>query len=580
MLSKKIALHTTMRKLLRNCIYGLMLALAAGAYASELTASVDRDSIGARETLTLTLSAEGTVQNSPDFSGLKSDFDILSNQKSASTQIINGHSESSTDWQLTLAPKHTGKLLIPSFNIGNAVSDAIEINVSQQSQAPQTGRDEQVKTSIGTDKDSVYVQEQILVNIKLITEVGLSQAKFEPLDVKNAMVVDLGQKQYQTSSNGKPQLVVENSFAIFPQQSGELIIPSLTYEVVVEDGSSLLDRVYGRNRNRNNNLQLHTDEKRIQVKAIPAQSSSKTWQPALQLSLNETWSGSLDRLKIGEPITRTITITGDALTAGLIVPLANTEIEGLTFYPEQAQIKDNKSKNGVLGSRVETVAIIAHSGGDFILPAIDVDWWNTQTQKMERVSLPEKKLHVLGEVAKAQTPVAAQPPAPAATLASGTDSPPPPASNHLPAWILAIVGLLALVALALTIYIAKLKKNLRQLHQDQADRDNALQQKERDIWDALKATAATRDANALRKAVLNWAQFQWPSQRVNTLDDIAKLAVSEELTAALKALDEVLYSNHSDGEWDSGSLLKLLNEFRKQRKTEKKSPQLKNLYSQ
>lgn len=579
MFAKKNTQYPIIRSLLRNCGYALMLlALVSGAYASDLVASVDRDSIGSRETLTLTLSAEGDAQGSPDFSGLKNDFAILSNQKSASTQIINGHRESSIDWQLTLAPKRAGKLLIPSFNIGNAVSDAIEINVSEQNQVQATGSDEQVKTSISVDKDSVYVQEQILVNIKLITEVGLSQAKFEPLDVKNAMVVDLGQKQYQTSANGKPQIVVENSFAVFPQHSGELIIPSLTYEAVIEDGGSLLDRVYGRNRSRDNTLQLRTDEKRIQVKGIPAQGDSKTWQPAVQLSISEKWSGNLDRLKIGEPITRTITITADARTAGLIVPLATTEIEGLTFYPEQAQVKDGKSSNGVQGSRIETLAIIPNGGGDFTLPAIDVEWWNTKTQTMERASLPAKKLHVIGEPAKAQAPAAAQPPAPLAAVS--TDLPTSSATNKLPVWLLLITGVLALVATVLAIYMVKLKKTIYQLHQDQADRDNAIQEKERNIWDTLKATAATRDANALRKAVLNWAQFQWPTHKVNTLDDIAKLAMNEELAAALKALDEVLYSNHADSEWDAGNLLKLLNEIRKQRKTEKKIPELKNLYNQ
>ena len=290
-------------------------------------------------------------------------------------------------------------------------------------------------------------------------------------------------------------------------------------------------------------------------------------------------------MKIGEPVTRTITINSEALTAGLIVPLAATEVDGLTFYPEQAQIKDYQNSNGVQGTRVETLAIIPNGGGDFNLPAINIDWWNTRTQKMERVSLPEKKLHVIGEPAKAQTPIVAPPTASTAVQAPtaevNSDLTPLAASNNSPAaWVWVIIGLLILGAAALAIYSLKLKKHLQQLQQDQADRDNALQEKERDIWDALKTTAATRDANALRKAVLNWAQFQWPSEKVNTLDDIAKVAVSEELTAALKALDELLYSNHSGGEWDSSELLKILNEFRKQRKTAKRSPELKNLYAQ
>jgi hypothetical protein len=111
----------------------LLYVSSALAQANQLTASVDRDHVGLQETFTLTVNADEKTQETPDFSTLKSDFDILSTSRSQSIRIVNGRTEATTDWHLTLAPKRAGKLLIPSFTIDNAVSDAIEIQVTEQS---------------------------------------------------------------------------------------------------------------------------------------------------------------------------------------------------------------------------------------------------------------------------------------------------------------------------------------------------------------------------------------------------------------------------------------------------------------
>lgn len=569
MLTKKMIQLTTIRILLL-----LISLLSMASHASNLTASVDRDEIGLRETLTLTVSLDDSTKNTPDFSGLKNDFDILSNQRASSTQVYNGNRVSSTDWQLTLAPKHAGKLLIPSFNVDNSVSDAIEIKVSQQNQTQQSGDDEQVRTSIEVSKNSIYVQEQVLVTIKLISEINLSQAEMEPLELKDALVVNLDKQQYITKINGVDHLIIETNLAIFPQESGELIIPSLAYTVATGTMNPFA-------RSRNNILRLRTDEQHITVKPAPTQNTNNSWQPAQQLSLHETWSSSLDHLKIGEPVTRTITINTDGLTAGQIAPLQNTAIDGLTFYPDQAQTKDNNNAKGVKGTRIETIAIVPNRGGDFTLPAINVDWWNTSTQKMETASLPAKTIHVLGDASITTTPKNLA----SSTTNESTQEPSTEITNNnsqdgLPLWILIITGLFALLSVGLAVYIWKLKKHIDQLHQDQHNREIALQEKEKDIWDVLKTAANNKDAPALRKAVLNWAQFQWPAEKINTLDEIAKLGKNDELTAALKELDEILYSNHDNADWDANALLKLLNEYRKQKKTKKKSPTLKTLYSE
>ena len=567
-------------KIYRALFLLTMLGTAALTQANSLTASVDRNNIALQETLTLIITADEQTKDTPDFSALRNEFEVLSTSRSASIRMINGVTESSTDWHITLAPKHAGTLLIPSFNVDNAVSDAIEINVTQQNQN-QSDSNEQVRVTVETDKKSVFVQQQILVKIKLITEVNLSQAEMQPLELKNALVVNLDQQQYQTNINGKPHLVVETSFAIFPQESGELIIPSLSYNVAVDNSRNGWGDPFGRSRN--NILRLRTPEQTISVKPVPSQNTGKNWQPANQLTLSENWSASLDHLKVGEPVTRTITINTDGLSGGQIAPLANNAIDGLTFYPDQAQTKDNKNTKGVQGSRVETTAIVPNRGGDFTLPEINVDWWDTNSQTIKTATLSAKTIHVSGDALALQPLTNLQTQSTSSTSIDTNKITAPPVAIQIPdavtPWLWASSIVFALLSIALAVYVWQLKARLAQWQAAQKNSDLELSEKEKDIWDVLKHAATNRDAPALRKAVLSWAKFQWPTQHINTLDEIAKLAQKDALTTALKQLDELLYSNHLSTEWNPDTLLALLKECRKERQHKKTSPELKPLYA-
>ncbi len=554
-----------------------LASLATLAQANTLTASVDRNNVALQETLTLIVTADDQTKDTPDFSALKNDFDVLSTSRSSSIRMINGTTESSTDWHITLAPKRAGTLLIPSFNVDNAVSDAIEITVAQQSQT-QTDSNEQVYVTFEASKKSVFVQEQMLAKIKLITEVNLSQAEMQPLELKNALVVNLDQQQYQTTINGKPHLVVETSFAIFPQESGELIIPSLGYNVAIDNSRNGWGDPFGRSRNKV--LRLRTEEQRITVSPVPDQMANRNWQPANQLTLSENWSSGVANLKVGEPVTRTITITADGLTGGQIAPIDSRNTDGLTFYPDQAQTKDNKSAQGVQGLRVETVAIVPNRSGDFILPAINVDWWDNNTQTLKTASLPEKTIHVDGDALTLQPPQIQN--ASAANSVTNTITAPLPSiqpSNGGSPWLWASSIFFALLSVALTVYSLQLKMRLKKLHAEQEAEYTKLSETESNMWDILKHAAASEDATAFRKAVLKWAKFHWPTQQIHTLDDIAKLAMNEKLTLALQQLDTLLYSNHATTEWDAKGILTLLREYKKEKKNRSAPDDLKPLYA-
>lgn len=550
-------------------------------YAGNLTASVDRDVLGLEETFTLVLRYDEQINTTPDYELLRKDFEILNTQSGTQMSIINGSMEASTEWKIALAPKRIGKLLIPSFTIDGAISDAIEITIEGKSKSPKN-TDNNITVEVETSKDTGYVQEQIIVTLRLYTTVGLNGIELQPLQVKDALVVNIDEKQYQTKINGRPGAVVETRYAVFPQQSGELIIPSMLYQVSVNSGQrDLWDRFYGNSQN--NVLRLRTDEQRINVLPAPATVAAGDWLPALNVSLSEHWSTSISSLTVGEPITRSITIKADGLTAGQINPLQLAPIDGLTFYNDQAQTDDQKSANGVEGSRIETIAIVPTKAGHFTLPEVKIDWWDTKTNSMRTATLPAVSLTVgLGDMSQ----LAAEP-ADESEQATGVDintdlntiQPQQTiVQEKTPLWLY-ITNLLTLIAaLFFALRFWQHKRELAAVYATNNDEKNERSQNENDAWNNFKRALADKELTVLRKAIIAWAQTHWKNTSITSLQAVAAQSQEPVLAEELRKLDEAIFSSHAATP-DTEILLQLLANLRKNKhKKTASNDELRPLY--
>src|SRR5690606_25451543 len=418
--------------------------------------------------------------------------------------------DSYTDWRIALAPKQSGVFTIPALQVAGATSQPLSITVEPQSRAPDSASSS-VFVEIETDKDSAYVQEQIVVTIRLFTAVQLNSVELQPLELSDAVVVELDENQYQTTINGRPHAVVETRLAIFPQASGTLTIPSLTYQVVASSGQrDLWNRMYG---NRSNNLlRLRTEERTLQIEKVPDQFAGRPWLPATDLTLREHWSKSLDDFQVGEPVTRTLTITANGLTAGQIAPLLQNQIDGLTVYPDQAQTDEQKTRNGVVGSRIETLAIVPTRSGSFTLPAIEVHWWDTANGVMKTARLPETVIKVADNPFAEPTPkTESSSSAPAMELRAAPPSPEaaPVMVTTLPHWWLAVTGVAGLLALVFALLYWRARAELAAVHSLQREDKAQRQQTGTAVWNRLKRASAQGDLLELRAAVLEWARIHW-----------------------------------------------------------------------
>lgn len=216
----------------------LFTLLVSNSFAANIKVFTDRNPVRLDESFTLVFDVASTVIG-PDFSPLHSDFDILNQSQSSQVNIINGQQHSSKQWRLSVIAKRTGQLVIPSISFGQdrSTPSIITVQPAQTSQPGKTPAD--LFLEIEVDSKNPYVQSQIIYTVRLFYAINLNNATLSEPQVKDTegIVEKLGKDaQYETRRDGRRFVVLERKYAIFPQQSGDVIIEPLILDAKILEG--------------------------------------------------------------------------------------------------------------------------------------------------------------------------------------------------------------------------------------------------------------------------------------------------------------------------------------------------------
>ena len=120
------------------------------------------------------------------------------------------------------------------------------------------------------------------------------------LELDDAFVRPLEQNSFQRTINGRPWLVHEIRYAIFPEHSGTLEIPSQRFSARESTPRRSLFDLGGGGRQ----VRRSTEPLTIEVLPRPDSFPGSEWLPAGELTLEESWSTPPEALKVGESATR------------------------------------------------------------------------------------------------------------------------------------------------------------------------------------------------------------------------------------------------------------------------------------
>lgn len=529
--------------------FSLILSLLSSPGWAKLTATVDRTVLKSNETLQLTVHYDGIVLTSkPNFDVLQRDFQVLPNIRSQSKTNLNVPMESYTVWQLTLKPKRLGKLQIPSIRFKQDISDTVEINVHKARPSNVAGQPVYIQTIV--DKSTVYVQEQLLLTYRLYRSIELIKPTLATLIITDAEVQMTSQDQYQKRIGNSNYIVEEISYAVLPQASGKLNIPSITLSAY---------------RARGNLLTLNTEPKTIDVIAKPDHIAADQWMPSSQLQLNQQWSSNLENWVVGEPITRTITIIAKGMTGAQIQPLSIEPSSDYKVYPDQPQLNNQVGVDGVTGIRRESFALVPNREGEIFLPEVTVHWWDTVNKRKQTATLDAIRLDVGPAPANSSTTVEPN----LAAIDTPDISPAPLQSTEQqsllesaqPSWLIQFS--LGLNALLLALVAALLLKRPQPMTRKPTNNTqaNSPRLKLKQQIKAIENAAAKEDLVAVRDAILTWGRCAFPEVKIKTLNEIAQRfseSPEPQLWEQFRLLDQNLYNSESSEKADIKLLIHLL----------------------
>ena len=574
----------------------LGLTLLSTAQAQEVEISLDRNEIARGETVTLTIRIYDQRQGMQlDLTPLTSQFDVLGTRTSSQIRSVNGAVEAWTDYIVTLFPLEEGDLIIPELNINGTATAPMVVTVTNE--GPRSNQsNEELYLEIETNKESVYVQEQLLFTVRLYYTInGIRNPQFTELEMEDSVIQLIGSpNQYEKLIDGERYGVYEKRYVIFPQRSGPLEVPDILFRGEVTDGSS---NFVFRNLN-TRRVTAFIEGITINVLERPsAVQSDDFWLPVSNLTLEESWSTDLNSLKVGDSLIRTVTMTADGLDGAVLPPFSPTEIEGLNLYPDPAEIERTFVEGAIVGTRIEVTSMVPVDSGNIVIPEISIPWWNIDTDQIEATVIPATSLviaTITGEIPAEQTVASTENLEELLSQLPVVDQEMIDAQAQAEfieveaAWLSYTIAA-AFIIVMFSIYKLVIADNKREISQylqrlkAQIAANYSPNNNERVAYKQLVRACSRNDLTAIRQTLITWCDHHIDSRFVISMEDILQQNESPGLHEHARNIQTTLFQidngQASGSTFNAKDLLQLISQLRKSKLRVQKKQQQEEQYS-
>ena len=364
---------------------------------------------------------------------------------------------------------------------------------------------------------------------------------FPTFELENAIVVlpEEATENFNEQINGQSLSGIRRTYFLYPQQVGDFRLPPVQITVPYANSPPKTTEAHLTLPT----LTFHAD--------VPVAARGLSYfLPTTRLTMQQRWSSPINKLRVGDVVERSITITVDKMQGMLIPPLSFEASTGIKVYPEESKVHNQKTDRGefVQGLRTQAAKYFIQKEGDYTLPAIELQWWNLNTNRLVTATIPAVKFTAApnpGYVA--ELPPEPEPPA--------TVQPKPVSLIHSYRRALRIapwgLGTFLLLWIAYR-YIPKGAQYLKTKHMQYTQSESA-------YFRTLICACRRNDAHITYLSLLLWLGH---SKRRSTLDRFLYQSDDEDLTQQINALTEHLFAQGSPKTW-SGRIM--ANQLRKQR---------------
>ncbi|MBD1573563.1 protein BatD [Vibrio sp. S17_S38] len=372
-------------------------------------ASVNQTTLSTNEVFNFKVVYMGTASRDDfDASVLNKDFTTGQVQYGTSRYSINGDTTIRTEWNVSLATNKTGNVVIPSFTVNGAKTQPISLHVSKDPSTP--NQDDLIEFQDSISKHTLYPKEMATLRTRLVVKAdprGLQNTKIVPPTGDGLSITPIGEpKQYQKLVNGIEATVVDQNYQVTATEDGKYTLhpPRLTATLIDVSRATGARRIVPVN--------VYSGDIELTVLEKPA-SFSGVWLPTQSLKLQQGWqnsdgdimdvsSGEIDA-KVGQPITRILALVVKDVSAENLPELKIDYPTSVRVYAEKPKFGQDKQGNTVMTLKQ---VLMPKKPGSINLPAVNVPWWNSKTNKEETATTKGLTLATtVDENAPVQTPV-------------------------------------------------------------------------------------------------------------------------------------------------------------------------------
>lgn len=521
----------------------VLLIISSIALALEPLVEVDRTTIEEDETLTLTVQQDTKVNiSNSDLTNLKNDFDLVGQSEAFMLKDINGKTEQLNKLSFVLKPKKTGKLTIPSLQLGSFKSKPIEVTVTK---AKEVISDNQVFIKTLVSQTKPYVQSAMIYTAQIYIA--------KPLDVHSIQLNDPesedfisepldGEKRYTKEVQGQTYHVVEKYYLMIPKKAGSVYLPAFDMVGTMVEYELYDDSFFGIVRVPKERRFKRSSEKiELQVKPIPNHIDKNHWYPAQAITIQEQWHTDVIEVKVGEPIARTLHFKAVGLHADGLPRIEETSSAAFKTYLDKPEFKNSVENGQIISEKTIKINYIPVKDGVLEIPAIVVRWFNTKTENVEEITLPSKSIKVLDDgktSIKKETDVGIN----EINHTEDKDLSLTQASNPWKTVTLILLGLwlISLLGIVYWVWLRKYyKTSFPMVKKEKSDLS------EKKTIQAILTACKEQNASQVEKLILSWAHKHWRQHEIVNLHALASKIKDTTFRDELRKLDACLFSSHA-----------------------------------
>ena len=340
------------------------------------------------------------------------EFEVLmgpSTSTQSSFQMVNGHtsSTSSVTYTYIVVATKNGTFTIPPAHatVDGKTVTSNEVRIKVSGQAQQGGRQQSRQQSggngelrpagtaisgsdlfihVSASKQHVREQEPILLTYKVYTLVGLTQLSGKMPDLKSFYTreVPLPQEKsfkIETFNGRQYRTVTWQQYVMFPQATGKLEIPAITYDGIVVQQNRNVDPFEAFFNGGSGYVEV---KKQIKAPAITIQVDPLPQRPA-------NFSGGVGSFDISAQVDKTEVKANDPVNLRVVVSgVGNMKLlkqpvvkmpKDFDSYDAKVTDKTKLTVNGLEGSIVYDFLAVPRHQGTFEIPAIEYTYFDTKT---------------------------------------------------------------------------------------------------------------------------------------------------------------------------------------------------------